>query len=150
MPVRGRAAELSEHVKTAEAKVREVCEARSRALVEAGLSPAPPLLARIGRESAHLGKAIAAETRSHVVPRIPGLVGLAAGWWLAHTYTDSQWSATVHAWGFGDGPRRALKPETYRMLAFWLPIAAGGIASYLGLRLGAFFRARYGAEPPQR
>lgn len=148
-PLRGRAVELAEEARAAETAARLTAEEHERHLASAGFSPPPPLLARAGRELAVLSKVAAAETKSHVVPRVPGLVGLAAGWWLANTFTDSQLSATLHGWGIGSGPSRSLDPDTYRRLAFWLPIGAGALASYLGMRVTAFLRARYGTQTPQ-
>ena len=40
-------------------------------------------------ESLGFGRAVGAQLRSHFLPKAPALAGLAVGWWIAHTYTDS-------------------------------------------------------------
>jgi hypothetical protein len=68
---------------------------------------------------------------------------MGAGWWIANTFTDSSFSATLHSFGIGDGPRHAVTTEQYQLMHFWLPIVAAAACSYLGSRLGALIRARY-------
>ena len=87
------------------------------------------------------------ETRGALVPRLPGLAGLAVGWWIAQTFTDSPLSATLHSWGLGDGPRHAVRSDTLHAMNFWLPLVAAALASYAGSRLAALIRSRYSPPP---
>ena len=142
------AAALSE---TRDARVRAVtAEGQAEALLAPfGGSTLPRPVAYIGREVAAFGKPLARELRGRLVPRLPALAGLVVGWWVASTFTDSKLSATLHSFGIGSGPRRAVDSGTMRAMSFWLPILAAALCSYLGSRLGALVRARYAAAPPE-
>ena len=61
----------------------------------------------------------------------------------SQTFTDSEFSATLHSWGFGSGPRHAVRGETLKAMQFWLPLLAAAICSYAGSRLAAAVRTRY-------
>jgi hypothetical protein len=106
---------------------------------EAALAPLPLPV----REAQHFGKYLVHETRARVLPRLPALVGLAVGYAIAQTFTDSQLSATLHSWGIGDGPRHAVRSETLRAMSFWLPLFAAAVTSYAGSRLAALVKKRY-------
>lgn len=95
------------------------------------------------REAGHLGGYLLREARGQVLPRAPALVGLAVGWWIGQTFTDSELSATLHGWGIGAGPRHAVRGETLRAMRFWLPLFAAALSSYVGSRLGALVKTRY-------
>jgi hypothetical protein len=114
-------------------------EWRERA--EASLTPLPLPL----REAARFGEALGREAASRVIPRLPGLVGLAVGLWIAQTFTDSELSALLHSWG-GTGPRHVVRGETLKAMNFWLPMVAAAACSYVGSRVGAYVRAYY--APP--
>ena len=90
-----------------------------------------------------LTKSVAKEVRGALVPRLPAVAGMGVGWWVANTFTDSSFSATLHSLGLGSGPRYAVTTEQYQLMHFWMPIAAAATCSYLGNRLGALIRARY-------
>src|SRR5205814_5585187 len=98
------------------------------------------------REVQHFSKFVWKEANLRLVPRLPALVGLGVGWWIAQTFTDSEFSATLHSWGLGDGPRYAVESGTLRAMNFWLPLLAAAVASYAGSRLAAAIKARY-AKP---
>jgi hypothetical protein len=110
---------------------------------EAQLEPLPVAV----REAQQFSKFILKEARGQLVPRVPGLAGLGVGWWIAQTFTDSQFSATMHAWGLGEGPRHAVRSETLHAMSFWLPLLAAALASYAGSRLAALVRSRYSPPP---
>jgi hypothetical protein len=116
---------------------------RRREEAEALLRPLPPTL----REASSFGRQLGRYARGQLVPRVPGLVGLVVGWWIAQTFTDSELSATLHGWGLGSGPRHAVRSETLKALTFWGPLLAGALSSYLGSRLGAYVRRRYAPVP---
>jgi len=113
-----------------------------------GGSAVPQSVGCVGREVAAFGKPLARELRGQLLPRLPALAGLVVGWWVASTFTDSQLSATLHSFGIGSGPRRAVSSGTLRTLGFWLPILAAALCSYAGSRLGALVRTRYAPHPP--
>ena len=134
------AAELA---RAARAAALRACEDRERVLAPYGGAALPPAMARGAREARHLTRSVAKEVRGALVPRLPAVAGMGVGWWIANTFTDSSFSATLHSLGLGDGPRYAVTTEQYQLMHFWLPIAAAATCSYLGNRLGSMIRARY-------
>jgi hypothetical protein len=119
---------------------------RAALLAPFGGSAWPDWMHGAGREIFGLAGAFLRVLRSQFVPRFPAAVGLAAGWWVAATFTDSQLVATLHSWGIGQGPRWAVSSETFEAMRFWFPVAAAAVCAYLGNRFGARIRARY--APP--
>ena len=140
------AAELA---RAARAAALRACDDRERVLAPYGGAALPPAVVRGAREARHLTKSVVREARGAFVPRLPAVAGMGVGWWIANTFTDSSFSATLHSIGIGDGPRYAVTTEQYQLMHFWLPIAAAATCSYLGSRLGALIRTRYqpGATP---
>ena len=134
--------------------VNSVRDARSRiasatreeelllAPVGGSLLPRPARLAL--SEIRAFGQAAIGEARTQLVPRMPALFGLVAGWWVTTTFTDSRFLATLHSLGIGSGPRRAVDQGTFRILSFCLPFLAAALCSYLTARLAALLRSRYG------
>ncbi len=86
---------------------------------------------------------MAQEVRGRLFPRVPALAGLGVGWWIAKTFTDSRFSATLHSLGIGSGPRRVVSSERLHAMEFWLPILAAAICSYATGRIAALLRSRY-------
>lgn len=123
--------------------------ARAARAESAGAAAAVAPLPLPLREAGHLGGYLLREARGQILPRAPALVGLAVGWWIGQTFTDSELSATLHGWGIGSGPRHAVRGDTLRAMRFWLPLFAAALSSYAGSRLGALVRSRYSpAEDP--
>jgi hypothetical protein len=115
---------------------------------EARLRPLP----LVAREAQHFANSVWTEGRNLLWPRAPALIGLAVGFWIAQTFTDSTFSATLHTWGIGSGPTRAVSSGTLRTMSWVLPVLAAAVASYAGSRLAALIRTRYAPpadEPPQ-
>jgi hypothetical protein len=133
----------AELARAARAAALRACEERERVLAPYGGAALPHAVTRGAREASHLTRSVAKEVRGALVPRLPAVAGMGVGWWVANTFTDSSFSATLHSLGIGDGPRYAVTTDQYQLMHFWLPIAAAATCSYLGNRLGAFVRARY-------
>jgi hypothetical protein len=135
-------------LETAEGETaRQAREADQRAAQsEAALQPLPVAISEVQ----HLVRAVVKEARNQLVPRLPALVGLLVGWWIAQTFTDSELTARLHSWGLGSGPRHAVGGDTLRAMSFWLPLAAAAACSYLGTRLSALIQARYASVPAER
>ena len=106
---------------------------------EQTLKPLPLVV----REAQHFGRYVLDETKVRLLPRVPALVGLVVGYAIAQTFTDSEFSATLHSWGIGSGPRHAVRSETLRAMSFWLPLLAAAVTSYAGSRLAALIKRRY-------
>jgi len=113
---------------------------------EAAVQPLPGAV----KEAHHFGRVLWQELRSKLVPKLSGLAGLAVGFWIAQTFTDSQLSATLHSFGLGAGPRHAVSRDTLRAMSFWLPLVAAALCSYAGTRLSGFLQARYGLPETER
>lgn len=97
-------------------------------------------LAREGRE---LGSAVLEQVRGKLVPRASALAGMAAGWWVASTYTDSHLKSIMNTVGIGKGGTRVVSGTMYKAMNFWLPILAAAVCAYLGDRLAREIRKRY-------
>jgi hypothetical protein len=134
------AAELA---RAARAAAMRACEDREKVLAPYGGAALPPVVAKGAREAGHLSKTILGGVRGALIPKLPTVVGMAVGWWIANTFTDSSFSATLHSWGIGEGPRYAVTTDQYELMHRWMPIVAAAVCSYAGSRLGALIRARY-------
>ncbi|HET8625220.1 MAG TPA: hypothetical protein VFM14_16790 [Gemmatimonadales bacterium] len=98
--------------------------------------------ATAGLEAARFGRAFWAQLRPAILPKAPALAGLAVGWWIANTYTDSRWKSLARSVGIGSGGTQVVSAETYRAMSFWLPLLAAAACAYLGDRLAAAWRSR--------
>jgi hypothetical protein len=106
-------------------------------------SPAPAWAGRARVEAGSLGRAVGKQLHGQLFPRASALAGMAAGWWVASTYTDSHVRSVLRSVGIGSGGTRVVSGETYRAMSFWLPILAAGLCAYLGDRLAGYIRRRY-------
>ena len=105
-----------------------------------------------GGEISSLTSALVRVSCGQFVRWLPALAGLAAGWWAAAMFTDSQLFATLHSWAIGHGASWAASTESFEAMRVWFPIAAAAVCAYVGNRFGARIRARYAApalEPRQ-
>jgi hypothetical protein len=119
---------------------------RERWVVPFGGGAIPAGAVRAGVETAGFGRAVARQLRSQVFPKAPALVGLAVGWWVANTYTDSHLRSALRSIGIGSGGTRVVSSSTYETMSFWLPLLAAALCAHVGERIGTF----YGFLPRQR
>jgi hypothetical protein len=119
---------------------------RAALLAPFGGSALPDWLHGAARESSAFGSAFLRVLRDQCIPRLPALAALAAGWWVANTFTDSELAAALHSWGIGHGPRWSVSTETFEAMRFWFPIGAAAVCALAGDRLTARIRARYAAK----
>lgn len=91
-------------------------------------------------EAGRFGRAFLAQLRSHLLPKAPAIAGLAVGWWIANTYTDSHLRSALRSLGIGSGGTRVVSSSTYEAMTFWLPLLAAALCAYLGERIAAHYR----------
>jgi hypothetical protein len=87
------------------------------------------------REVRGFNGAVWEQLRSHLLPKAPALVGMAVGWWIADTYTDSHIRSALRTIGIGSGGTHVVSGSTYRAMTFWLPLLAAAVCAYAGERL---------------
>jgi hypothetical protein len=112
---------------------------RERRLAPFGTTAFPVWSARLVAESIGFGRAVLAQLRAHFLPKAPALVGLAVGWWIAQTYTDSHLRSMLRSIGIGKGGTRVVSSSTYEAMSFCLPLLAAALCAYLGERLAAYY-----------
>lgn len=105
--------------------------------------PSARLSSGVAKESLAFAITFVKQLQSVLLPRAPALAGLAVGWWIARTYTDSRWRSLLHRVGIGDGGTRVVSSDTLQAMSFWLPILAAAICAYAGDRIARWFRRRY-------
>jgi len=98
---------------------------------------------RLVDEAKLLGRALKRQLHDRLFPRLPALAGLAAGWWVANTYTDSQWKSALRSVGIGGGGTHVVSGEMYRLLVLGLPILSAAVCAYLSDRVAHYVRSRY-------
>jgi hypothetical protein len=114
---------------------------RQQRLAAVGDTAHPAWSAAAVAESARLGRTILVQLRSAVLPKGPALAGMAAGWWIAQTYTDSRLQSALRSIGIGHGGTHMVSGSTLKALNFWLPLLAAAVCAYLGERVAGFYRA---------
>jgi hypothetical protein len=130
-----------------EQRRREVDDATAR--LQQFLEPlggrALPPWARAGvRQTSRFAIGLGGQVGSRLLPRLPGLAGLAAGWWVAQSFTASRWAAFTQTLGLRRGGPRVVSAETYQRLEFWVPLLSAALCAYAASRLGALLERRYG------
>jgi hypothetical protein len=91
-------------------------------------------------EAGRFGRAFWNQLRPAILPKAPALAGLAAGWWIANTYTDSRWKSLARSVGIGSGGTTVVSGDTYRAMRFWLPLLAAAVCAYAGERIAEGIR----------
>ena len=126
---------------------RAADQTRATLLAPYGGQALPGWMHAIGREFLVLVAIVVAELRGKLLPRLPALGGLAAGWWITHTFTDSHVDATLSHLGLRHGGSRVVSSERLQQMSFWLPLLVGGTCSYLSARFSSFIQQRYAPLP---
>jgi len=110
---------------------------RDRRLAGLDASPLPAWVERARVEGQQFGGAVRAQLRSQLMPKAPALAGMAVGWWITRTYTDSHARSILRSVGIGHGGTHVVSGSTYKAMQFWLPLLAAALCAYLGKRLAA-------------
>ncbi|HYL29510.1 MAG TPA: hypothetical protein VEU27_06265 [Gemmatimonadales bacterium] len=134
---------LAEAIRGARAERDTALAERTRRLAAFEGKALPPWLGWVADEGKALGRSLVKQLQGQFLPRASALAGLAAGWWVAHTYTDSRPRSLLRSIGIGHGGTHVVSGDTYRALSFWLPIAAAAVCAYLGDRVARWVRGRY-------
>ncbi|MGH7513039.1 MAG: hypothetical protein ACREOQ_08965 [Gemmatimonadales bacterium] len=119
---------------------------RERRLASLGGTAHPAWARQAAVESAGLARAILGQLRSTLLPKAPALAGMAVGWWVANTYTDSHLRSALRTVGIGSGGTHVVSGSTFKAMSFWLPLVGAAVCAYLGERMVRYYRARR-AEP---
>jgi len=134
---------LADAIRGARAERDTALAERTRRLAAFEGKALPPWLGWVADEGKALGRSLVKQLQGQFLPRASALAGLAAGWWVAHTYTDSRPRSLLRSIGIGHGGTHVVSGDTYRALSFWLPIAAAAVCAYLGDRVARWVRGRY-------
>ena len=141
-------AELVRAVGNVRTDLRAMLEERSHRLAPYGGSALPKWFSPLCREGVELSRALWMQLRPTILPRSPALVGLAVGWWLANTYTDSHVRSALRSLGIGHGGTRVVSGDTYQAMRFWLPLVAAALCAYLVDRVRILIHRRYSRLSP--
>jgi hypothetical protein len=112
--------------------------------VSATTLDADPGWAAASREARGLAAALWHQLRGHLFPKAPALAGMAVGWWIAGTYTDSRLRSVLRSIGIGSGGTHVVSGSTYRAMTFWLPLLAAALCAYAGERIWVRLAGREG------
>ena len=134
---------LVDAIRGARAEQQTAVASRTLRLAPLGGAALPGWLGVVASETKALGQALVKQLRGQLLPRASALAGLAAGWWVAHTYTDSRPRAVLRSIGIGKGGTHVVSGDTYQAMSFWLPILAAAICAYLGDRIARRVRQHY-------
>jgi len=141
-------APLGDAVRAARRAGEAAATERASRLAPFGGATLAPWTGHLAQESRTLGGAVTKQLRSQLLPRASALGGLAAGWWVANTYTDSHWRSALRSVGIGQGGTHVVSAETYRTMSLLLPILSAAVCAYLCDRLAFGLRRRYQRQDP--
>ena len=112
--------------------------------------PAPLWAGRAQHEARSFSLAVWGQLRGHLFPKLPALAGMAVGWWIANTYTDSRVRSVLRSVGIGSGGTHVVDASTYRAMTFWLPLFAAALCAYAGERIWEVIGGREARRPGDR
>jgi hypothetical protein len=115
---------------------------RERRLASFGQTAHPAWARQAAVESGGLARAMLGQLRAALLPKAPALAGMAVGWWIANTYTDSHFRSALRSVGIGSGGTHVVSASTFKAMSFWLPLLAAAVCAYLGERIVRTYRAR--------
>jgi len=122
--------------------IRRLTAEREQRLAPFGGTAHPAWIRRAVRESAALACAVVKQLRATLLPKTPALAGMAVGWWIANTYTDSHLRSVLRSVGIGHGGTHVVNGSTYKAMSFWLPLLTAAVCAYLGERIMQLYRQR--------
>jgi hypothetical protein len=128
-------------VHAARASLAQLRLERDRRLASFGETAHPAWARHAAVESASLTRAILGQLRAALLPKAPAVAGLAVGWWIANTYTDSHVRSALRSVGIGSGGTHVVSGSTFKAMSFWLPLLAAAVCAYLGERIVRYYRA---------
>jgi hypothetical protein len=134
---------LTDAVRGARTELGSLVAERTRLLEPFGGKAYPGWVGFAVDEVGAFTHALATQLHGQVIPRASGLAGLAAGWWVTHTYTASRPRSVLRSLGIGNGGTHVVSGDTYRSMRFWLPLLAAAICAYLGNRIARWIQQRY-------
>jgi len=138
---------LTDAVRSARAELASLIGERGRLLEPFGGNAYPAWVGVVVEEVVAFGRAFVTQARGQMIPRASALAGLAAGWWVTHTYTTSRPRSFLRSLGIGSGGTHVVSSDTYRSMRLWLPLLAAAICAYLGDRLARWIQRRYHSRP---
>jgi hypothetical protein len=74
------------------------------------------------------------------MPKAPALAGMAVGWWIASTYTDSHAKSILRSVGIGHGGTHVVSGSTYKAMHYGLPLLAAAMCAYAAGRIATAIR----------
>jgi hypothetical protein len=111
-----------------------------RRKAELDARPLPAWVDRARTEGKQLGGALWTQLRSQLTPKAPALAGMAVGWWIASTYTDSHGRSILRSVGIGHGGTHVVSGSMYKAMQFGLPLLAAAVCAYVGGRIATAIR----------
>jgi hypothetical protein len=133
----------AEKVRSARAELESIATERARRLASLEGRALPRWAGNLPGEGKALGHALAQQVQVQLFPRASALAGLAVGWWVARTYTNSRPRSVLRSLGIGQGGTHVVSGDTYRAMSFWLPIVTAAIVAYLSDRAAKWVQRRY-------
>jgi hypothetical protein len=130
------------HVQAIRAELAATASERERRLAASDGRPLPAWMDRVRAEGKELGGAVWTQLRSQLTPKASALAGMAMGWWITSTYTDSHARSILRSVGIGHGGTHVVSGSTYKVMQFGLPLLAAAVCAYLGQRIAAAVREK--------
>jgi hypothetical protein len=127
-------------VQAIRAELAAAASERDRRLAGLDARPLPAWVGQARVEGKQFGGAVWTQLRSQLMPKAPALAGMAVGWWITSTYTDSHARSILRSVGIGHGGTHVVSASTYKAMQFWLPLLAAAVCAYLGQRIAAAVR----------